>query len=666
MSSQPVECDLPEVFGSSPDITTISYEVSTTSIVYGLLEVERHRLLRQYRANFHAAAHSSPCQVTYNLACQYLKNVHEVQKAAADLASKSDQDSIIFNDSGPPLLEPREASPITGIPPSHVPSETAPGAIATDGEQVEKWYEYWTDKVDGFGEWGIPSSLLGGFRGGHTHGKGIERAWASVGEQQTTPEGNGNSDDGTVDSHHLQIISLHGIRDINCTCHNGKHSKYTQQEVFAFEDEAGHVVRQDSRHPTKCPTKAPNIVRLCLGTWILGIIQHPTGRALARTLVQHMLRWCCGPNSSPIHAPDSSPGRALNASQRIDTIIEYEVRPGELARHTGLFVLQDGKRGLKRRKVKPSDLDDAYGDWVPLPAEGYSEGADEDANDTEMGGKRKRDSPGETIVKFWCFVSSTRVSASRLHGVLPAVKVPQPEFNSQRRLNTTNGSRHFNRGCHLDRDVTGTGYAGMASTCPTLSGQVPATGEAGSCNAGVELLMLQGALGVAAKTLSLSRLRSVPSMSGEWRGRAWFPTTLELLGSIYQLGHGGHPCKHPAPAVRTMIVIDVGHIHSIKFRYSTTVDPATCATFASLEMFRLLNVVGNINVKDYMGTLEQLTNACDVRGVPCWCCPHNNINLPKGWRDVAPEFQPMSTKIGLWAQGGVTSLRRLLKEHLKG
>jgi hypothetical protein len=25
--------------------------------------------------------------------------------------------------------------------------------------------------------------------------------------------------------------------------------------------------------------------------------------------------------------------------------------------------------------------------------------------------------------------------------------------------------------------------------------------------------------------------------------------------------------------------------------------------------------------------------------VLCWACPHNDINLPKGWRDVAPEFR---------------------------
>ncbi|KAJ7721966.1 hypothetical protein DFH07DRAFT_783991 [Mycena maculata] len=662
MSSQPVECDLPRFLVSFPARL-----------------LERQRLLRQYRANFHAAAHSSTCQVTYDLACQYLKNMHEVQKAAADLAPESDRDSIISDDSGPPPLEPREASPIADIPPFHVPSMTAPSATTTDGEQVEKWYEYWTNKVDGFGEWGIPGSLLGDFRGGHTDGEGIERAWASVGRQQTD---DGNLDDGTVDSHHLQIISLHGIRDVDCTCHDSRHSKYTRQEAYAFADEAGHVVvkkiedasvaallitsslycplhllcfsdifwgkrrcAKENKRRNKAANKRP------------GVPQGAYPGAVRLTMSRG--------NSSPIRAPNSSPGRAPNASQRVDAIIEYEVRPGELARDTGLFVSRDGKRvtriglneGLKKRKVKPSDLDDAYGDWVPLPPKGYSEEADEDADNIETGGKRKRNGPGETMRAWRPLVQRFLDEFLRWEGLGGAMR---ERSCSCCRVPWESHARRFRcREC------------GVFIQC-------------------LECVLTRHTL------TPLHKLQ-------EWRGRAWFPTTLESLGSVYQLGHGGHPCKHPAPAVRTMIVIDIGHIHSVKFRYcacnhsdtaqnleqllrndwylATTVDPVTCATFASLEMFRLLNVVGNINVKDYVGTLEQLTNACDVRGVPdrykafasmarqhafltrlkragrghdpagvagtkngecavqCWCCPHDNINLPEGWRDVAPEFR---------------------------
>jgi hypothetical protein len=87
-----------------------------------------------------------------------------------------------------------------------------------------------------------------------------------------------------------------------------------------------------------------------------------------------------------------------------------------------------------------------------------------------------------------------------------------------------------------------------------------------------------------------------------------------------------------------MVVIDMLAIHTVHYRYCrcdksdyannleqllrsswypvTTVDPATCATFASLELFRLLSVVGNINVHDFIGTLEQNTDACQVQDIP--------------------------------------------------
>jgi hypothetical protein len=46
------------------------------------------------------------------------------------------------------------------------------------------------------------------------------------------------------------------------------------------------------------------------------------------------------------------------------------------------------------------------------------------------------------------------------------------------------------------------------------------------------------------------------------------------------------------------------------------VDPVTCATFTVLDLFRLLNVVGNINVHDFVGTLERRTSGLQVDSVP--------------------------------------------------
>ena len=37
---------------------------------------------------------------------------------------------------------------------------------------------------------------------------------------------------------------------------------------------------------------------------------------------------------------------------------------------------------------------------------------------------------------------------------------------------------------------------------------------------------------------------------------------------------------------------------------ATTVSPATCATFAALDLFRATAVVGNMNARDFVSSLE--------------------------------------------------------------
>ncbi|KAJ7062990.1 hypothetical protein B0H15DRAFT_794749 [Mycena belliarum] len=193
----------------------------------------------------------------------------------------------------------------------------------------------------------------------------------------------------------------------------------------------------------------------------------------------------------------------------------------------------------------------------------------------------------------------------------------------------------------------------------------------------------------------------------EWNGTYWIKSTLAELNVVYQVGHGGHPCPRPHPTERSMVVMDVNAIHTVRYQYcgcdlsdsaqnleqllrngwypATTVDPGTCATFAVLDLFRLLSVVGNINAHDFVGTLERQTDACGLSeadiiqkdrykafgrmarqwaflmrlkragcthkpegvaetkngdtAVLCWTCPHDKINLPEGWREVSAEFR---------------------------
>ncbi|KAJ6477917.1 hypothetical protein C8R47DRAFT_984594 [Mycena vitilis] len=184
-----------------------------------------------------------------------------------------------------------------------------------------------------------------------------------------------------------------------------------------------------------------------------------------------------------------------------------------------------------------------------------------------------------------------------------------------------------------------------------------------------------------------------------WEGKFWKTTTLRALGLIYQLGHGGHPCKLPEPKKRTLVVIHESAVHKISYRFcqcsasahtnpvrqllrnawfpATDTDPDTCATFSVLDLFRLLNVTGNVNAYDYIAALERKTDALSPSGirrdrykafarmtrqwaflqrvrraakghdpegisatkegeciVTCWPCPYEGRNLPDNWRSV--------------------------------
>ncbi|KAJ7128209.1 hypothetical protein C8R43DRAFT_897228 [Mycena crocata] len=189
----------------------------------------------------------------------------------------------------------------------------------------------------------------------------------------------------------------------------------------------------------------------------------------------------------------------------------------------------------------------------------------------------------------------------------------------------------------------------------------------------------------------------------EWNGNYWMPATLYDLDCEFQLGHGGLACRRPLATTRDIVVMDVQFIHKVRVRYcgcdasdgalnleqlmrsgwypATITDPGTCATFAALDLFRLLSVVANVNVKDFVTTLEKNTNATATESVPdryrafgrmsrqwaflkrlmragcaqnpggmsdakrgeaaqdCWACPQDGKNLPKNWRDVDPEFR---------------------------
>ncbi|KAJ7264739.1 hypothetical protein C8J57DRAFT_1450655 [Mycena rebaudengoi] len=195
-------------------------------------------------------------------------------------------------------------------------------------------------------------------------------------------------------------------------------------------------------------------------------------------------------------------------------------------------------------------------------------------------------------------------------------------------------------------------------------------------------------------------------VSKEWSGKSWIAASLRALGLVFQLGHGGLPCVYPDTKINTMTVVDAPYIHQISFRYckcgrsdyttnlqqllrnswwpATVTSPATCVTFATLEMYRLLNVIGNLNVHDFVKSLERGTDTIASTGldwlphpyrqvqrvtrqwafshrakrrgrghsptgvkgtrlrelgVDCWTCPQDGKNLLEGWRDVDPKYK---------------------------
>ncbi|KAJ7054887.1 hypothetical protein C8F01DRAFT_1088626 [Mycena amicta] len=171
---------------------------------------------------------------------------------------------------------------------------------------------------------------------------------------------------------------------------------------------------------------------------------------------------------------------------------------------------------------------------------------------------------------------------------------------------------------------------------------------------------------------------------------------------------GGVGLGMPDFLEREMVVIDVGGIVKVTTRmcactdnlrqrhgcvsqllhnawYPVTIDePSMCATFRVLDLFRMLKVVGNMNAHDFVGSLEQLTDATFTEKVPdrykafgrmtrqydfvvqakrsgrgyvddgivttppgglavsCWACPDPARNLPDGWDKVAPENDGLS------------------------
>lgn len=96
-------------------------------------------------------------------------------------------------------------------------------------------------------------------------------------------------------------------------------------------------------------------------------------------------------------------------------------------------------------------------------------------------------------------------------------------------------------------------------------------------------------------------------------------------------------CNVPHPLVRSLTVLHTTGIHEIHYQFcgcdrsdtanglaqllrnawypASFTDPDTCATFAVLDFFRLMSCIGNINARDFVTTLERLTDSTAGTGL---------------------------------------------------
>lgn len=180
-------------------------------------------------------------------------------------------------------------------------------------------------------------------------------------------------------------------------------------------------------------------------------------------------------------------------------------------------------------------------------------------------------------------------------------------------------------------------------------------------------------------------------------------TTLRAIGLVYQIGHAGFPCLLPDAAPRLLTVMDMTGIHIVNARFcacaqsqgvvhwqqlfrdgwypATTTSPQSCATMELLELYRRLKVIATVNVRDFVTTLENMTDPWGTEWTPdrykelgsmsrqfsylervrragvcldegglemaaegslaveCWACPRLGVNLPANWQDVSPSLQ---------------------------
>ncbi|KAJ7170643.1 hypothetical protein C8R43DRAFT_1120404 [Mycena crocata] len=415
----------------------------------------------------------------------------------------------------------------------------------------------------------------------------------------------------------------------------------------------------------------------------------------------------------------SSCGSRHNA----DASIEYEVSQHDITMDRAIYASTDGlcltqeavNITAKRRRIDPASLedDDDLRNWMPGRDTGEAwntpQDAEEAAHIDPTTGKRKYYASSDNPNKVWrellqAFLDATLwneglgdAMGDLVCGCCPRPAKQEPATDTPPLLQPEETSTASPPCVPCPCSACGCGAGTRAA--PASPAEPPMYAPPQRFFRCADCGMFVQCEDCVVQRHALQPLHNVK----EWTGEFWDDVTLVSLGLVYQLGHRGLSCPVPHDVLRRMVVIHTNGIHTIHYRYcgcdlsdrasnldqllrnawypATTVDPATCTTFEALKLYRLLNVVGNLNVHDFVGTLEHRTDPTKIKPIPdrykavekmtrqytflkqakragvgnaasglkgtakggmavlCWACPQDGINLPKGWRDVDPEFR---------------------------
>ncbi|KAJ7122476.1 hypothetical protein C8R46DRAFT_1238298 [Mycena filopes] len=282
----------------------VAYNSKSTTVLYGLPPLEQQNILRLHRLRYLRMT-GAPWSHSYDLSCQFYKNVRAVH-VSRRLRACADDDSDDSFEMGPPSpsmppLVPNPAAASPTMPPLEPVSPSDDGAElerstppriptldpeapanrgvedpytleedlargggyvpgyelmnpplvvpgSVDGERVERAWAAMNPMPESRREMGPSSRGLqlgegfahgGGFvpasalmEPGAADGEGVERLFAALQAEV----------DATEEGHALRIISLSGVRDVQCHCTDDAHSVFTCKVSYAFRDNEGNIV----------------------------------------------------------------------------------------------------------------------------------------------------------------------------------------------------------------------------------------------------------------------------------------------------------------------------------------------------------------------------------------------------------------------------------------